>query len=271
MKTTSVVVMSGSDQSDGESRDATLGSDELEQYVRDVMGWTAYQASAYVTVVRHGPLEPNEIVALSDIPQGRVYNVMGQLEGEAVNVQGHQPKRYQAQHPRSLLAEKQDEFNSKADAAMDHLEQQHEIQRERQEPRHPAWVITGLSGTKREVLDGLESANDRVLLVEEDGKWIQSNEMRDLERLVGDGVEVEVIGWSGWEDKLNRLVEEAGVSAWLHKEVDSSFSIVDGERVVMRFGREDTGVKIEDENAVNVFRTAFRTYREEATELEPHA
>lgn len=259
--------MSGFEPPNESERDQSLDSDQLEEYMKDVMGWTAYQATAYVTVVRHGPLEPSEIVARTDIPQGRVYNVMDQLEGEAVNVQGRQPKRYQAQHPRSILSEKQEEFNRKADSAMVQLEQLHEIQRERQEPRHPAWVITGFSGTKREIAQGLDTAEDRVLLVEEDGEWIQSNEIRDLGRLVNAGVEVEVIGWSPWQDKLERLSTEARVTALLHDQVDSSFCIVDDKLLIMRIGRGGTGVKIEDEGAVKVFREAFRALAEKATEV----
>lgn len=259
--------MSERDPSDGGDPPDSLSSDQLKEYVRDVMDWTAYQAEAYVAVARQGPLEPSEIVATTDIPQGRVYNIMGQLEGEAVSVQGHQPKRYKAQHPRSLLGDKQEEFNQKADAAMDRLEQQYEIQLERRDPRHPAWVMPGIPGTKRDILNGFETAEDRVLLIEQDGNWIQSNEIRDLSRLVDTGVTVEVIGWSGWRDKLDRLVEEAGVDAWVGDQVESSVAIIDDELAIMRVGRGDTGVKLEDRGSVKILRTAFEATKEEATEV----
>ncbi|WP_379774118.1 TrmB family transcriptional regulator [Haloarcula pelagica] len=231
------------------------------------MDWTAYQAAAYVAVAQHGPLEPSEIVAMTDVPQGRVYDIMGQLEGNAVNIQGHQPKRYQAQHPRSLLGDKQDEFNEKADAAIGHLEQQHEIQRERADPRHPAWVMPGISGTKRELVDAINSAEDRILLMDHDGKWIQSNQIRDLGQLVDDDVTVEVIGWSGWSDKLEQLVDDAGARAWTQERFDSSLALVDDELAIMRFGRGDTGVKIEDDESVNILLKAFKTSKENATEV----
>lgn len=243
----------------------TLSPEQLKEYVQDVMDWTSYQAEAYVAVVRNEPVTPSDIVATTDVPQGRVYDVMSQLEGEAVNVQDHQPKRYQAQHPRSLLGDKQEEFNDKADAAMDHLEQQHEIQRERREPRHPAWVIPGISGTKRELMEGIMGADDRVLMMEHDGRWIQSNEIRDLGRLVNDGVTIEVIGWSGWGEKIELLVEEAGVTAWMADSVDSSFCVVDEDLAIMRVGREDTGVKIEDGGPVDIMRTAFEATKQDAT------
>ncbi|RDZ53389.1 hypothetical protein C5B91_20930 [Haloferax sp. Atlit-10N] len=258
--------MSRQDQPDGQSPES-LSPDQLKTYVREVMGWTAYQAQAYVAVVQDGPLEPSDIVAMTEVPQGRVYNVMGELEGEAVNVQGRQPKRYQAQHPRSLLGGKQEAFNDKADAAIAHLEQQHEIQRERRGTRHPAWVIPGISGTKRELVEGLEVAEEQVLLMEQDGKWIQSNEIRDIARIVANGVEVEVIGWSGWQDRIENLVQETEASAWVSEQVDSSFALIDGELAIMRVGQGDTGVKIEDAGSVDILRLAFEASKETATEI----
>lgn len=255
----------------GDGPPSTLSSCELREYVQDVMDWNAYQAAAYVVVAQKGPLEPSEIVALTDVPQGRVYDIMGQLEGEAVNIQGHQPKRYAAQHPRSLLGDKRSEFNEKADLAIDHLEQQHEIQRERHEPRHPAWVIPGIGGTKRELLEGLDRAEERVLLLEEDGEWIQSKEIRDLGRLVTQGVEVELIGWTGWCDKVEQIAEDAAVDAWVHDRVDSSFAIIDDDLAILRVGRGATGVKLADAGSVKVLRRAFEAMKQDATGVHDHA
>jgi len=259
--------MADREEIDPGGRSNSLKPDQLKEYVRDVMGWTGYQAEAYVAVVRHGPLEPSDIVAMTDVPQGRVYNVMGELEGEVVNVQGRQPKRYTAQHPRSVLGDKRDRFTEKADAATDHLEQQYEIQRERDNHRHPAWVIPGISGTKRELLDAINDAEECVRLVEKDAEWIQSNEVRDIGQVVDRGVGFEVIGWPRWSSKLSDLAEEAGAMAWLHDQVDSSFAIIDDDVLIMRVGRGSTGVKIEDTQSVKILRKAFEAYRQEATEV----
>ena len=259
--------MSPANGSGGSGSDSPLDSGDLRKYVREVMDWTEYQATAYIAVVRHGPIEPSEIVAMTDIPQGRVYNVLDTLEGHAINVQGRQPKRYEAQHPRAVLGDQRDAFNEKADAATDHLEQQHEIQRERYDPRHPAWVMTGISGTKRELLHGLEHADTQVRLMEQDGRWIQSNQIRDLGRLVTDDVEVEVIGTPRWMDTLEGIVTEAGIKAWWQERLESSFALFDDELVIMRVGQGDTGIKIEDNGPVNLLSTAFEVTKQEATEL----
>lgn len=263
--------MSGSGTSGGRNPGETLDDDELKTYVQDVMGWTTYQAQAYVAVVQHEPIEPNEIVALTDVPQGRVYDVMRELEGTAVNIQARQPKKYQAQHPRSLLGDKKDEFNDKADSAISHLEQQHEIQRESATPRHPAWIIPGIAGTKREIREAIKNAEDSIRMVEQDGKWIQSNEIRDFGRLVNQGITVEAIGCPRWSAKLEEFVDGAEISAWLHDQVDSSFIFIDDELVLMRAGEGDTGVKIEDHGTVNVLQKAYDSLKEEAADVQTHA
>lgn len=244
---------------------------DLKEYLQDVMDWTAYQAEAYIAVVRDGPLEPSEIVAITDIPQGRVYNVMGQLEGEAVNVQGHQPKKYQAQHPRSLITEKKEEFDRKAEETTNILEYQHEIQREKQDPRHPAWIIPGIAGTKRELMDGISEAGTSISIVDQDGSWIQNNEIRDLSRLSNSGVEIEIIGLPEWINQLADFAEETNSKVWEHRDIRSSFYIIDENLVIMRIGQGRTGVKIRDKGTVKVLRRAFDDYKEEATRIPTNA
>lgn len=263
--------MSPSGPSGSDGAGESLDADDLKTYVQEVMDWTAYQAEAYVAVVQHEPIEPNEIVALTNVPQGRVYDVMGVLEGVAVNTQSRQPKRYQAQHPRALLSDKKEEFNEKADSAIAHLEQQHEVQRERITPRHPAWIVPGISGTKRELLQGLQDAKDSVRIADQDGLWIQPNEIRDFSRIVDNGISVEIMGWSSWRETLEQLAEEAGVTALVHEQVDASFTLIDDELAIIRVGDGTTGVKIEDEGTVNVLEIAFESLKEEATDVHTNA
>lgn len=245
-----------------------LSDEELHDYVEDVMDWTAYQAQAYVAVVQHGPIESSEIVALTEVPQGRVYDVMTQLEGKAVNVIDYEPpKLYKAQPPRMLIEEKREDFTDKADSASHHLQQQHEIQLESAKTRHPAWVIPDIAGTKRALIEAIDEAEDSVCLLEEDGKWIQSDDRERLEEAVSSGIDVEVIGWEGWRDGLETLVDGAGVSGWIAEEVNSSVALIDDELAILRVGRGNTGVKIEGEGSVDVLHTAVKTLKEGATEV----
>lgn len=59
------------------------------------------------------------------------------------------------------------------------------------------------------------------------------------------GVSVDVIGRPRCRDTLDHEVAEAAVDAWIHEHVDSSFGVV-GDFVILRVGRGDTGLKLED-------------------------
>lgn len=44
------------------------------------LGLTKYQSSAYVAAIRAGQARPNDLVDMSDVPQGRIYDVVDDLE-----------------------------------------------------------------------------------------------------------------------------------------------------------------------------------------------
>jgi sugar-specific transcriptional regulator TrmB len=44
------------------------------------LGLTTYQSEAYVAAVKAGKARPNDLVELSDVPQGRIYDVLADLE-----------------------------------------------------------------------------------------------------------------------------------------------------------------------------------------------
>ena len=251
----------GAESSD--DRSEPLRRQQLLNYVMDVTGWNRYRAAAYIAIVRDGPLAANDIVQLTDVPQGRIYNTLDTLEGDAIMSQGRQPTIYEAHHPRSVLGDKQEEFNEKADLAINHLEQQHEIARERDDPQHPMWVMAGFSGTVRELKEEIDQANESIQIMDVDGQWINNREVRDLSRLAQRGVDIEVIGWDGWRDTLDELAN-SGMKVMTNEDVDASMCIIDGERVILRTGRGKTGMKVEDAGSVKIFQRAYETYRENA-------
>jgi sugar-specific transcriptional regulator TrmB len=63
-------------------------------------GFSNYEARAYCTLLDNGPLQASEISLLADIPQGRVYNVLGTLEKKGFcSMFLGSVKRYRAVNP----------------------------------------------------------------------------------------------------------------------------------------------------------------------------
>jgi hypothetical protein len=243
-----------------------LDAAQLSEYLQEVMGWGSYAAAAYITLVRMGTLEASEIVAQTDVPQGRVYDVLEGLEGEAVRVQGRQPKRYQALHPRQVITERKETFTTRADTLTDQLEQDYEVERERSRDRYPAWVHAGINGTLKDLRERMDTAENRIWLVERTGQWLDDTDVRELNCYATHGVDVQVVGQAGWKSTLEELAA-TGAVAFEAEDIDLSYALVD-DTAILRVGRGDTGITIADDGVAALLERDFTRHLEAATQLE---
>lgn len=251
------------------SEDETSGSEPLDdreriEKLQDVMDWGEYEAAAYEGLVREGPLEASDLVYRTDIPQGRIYDTLNGLGESAVKKQGRNPTRYDAQHPRKLIKEKQDEFNDSAGRLKNQLEQAYDVEQDRRETQHPAWVMTGLSGTAQRMEELIENAKIRVFIVDRDLRWMQPETIDTLAELVTADVNIQIVGWHARLEELEDLAV-AGVPVYAHENIDSSFCIVDDEDVVVRVGRGDTGIVIQDESIATILTREANRQLEDAS------
>jgi sugar-specific transcriptional regulator TrmB len=228
------------------------------------MDWGEYEAAAYAALVQEGPLEASDLVYRTDIPQGRVYDTLKGLGESAVKKQGRNPTRYDAQHPRKLIEGKQEEFNDSASRLKNQLEQAYDVELDRRETQHPAWVMTGLPGTAQRMEELIEGAEQQVLIVDRDLRWIQTETIETLAELVADDVTVQIVGWHTRREKLEELAA-AGVPVRSHDNVDTSFCIVDDKEVVVRVGRGTTGVTVRDEPIATILTREAQRRLEDAS------
>ncbi len=79
------------------------------------LGLSGYEAQAYVTLLKLGDTEANEIAGKAGIPMGRIYNVLSSLEEyHLIHVQETRPRKYACVEPAAaierLLKNKREEF-----------------------------------------------------------------------------------------------------------------------------------------------------------------
>ena len=79
------------------------------------LGLTGYEAQAFITLLRLGDAEANEIALQAKIPMGRIYNVLSNLEeSRLIRAQDTRPRRFMCVEPSSallrLLKNKQEEL-----------------------------------------------------------------------------------------------------------------------------------------------------------------
>ena len=136
------------------------------------LGLSEYESRAYRSLLRTGPTTAKELSRASEVPMGRVYDVLNSLEQyNLVRSQAaSRPKKYVAVEPSTaldrLLADKQRELEEKAaqyQSVVDELEEELEVV----EPvEGQFWTAAvGPDETLDLLLERLSAADERVVLV----------------------------------------------------------------------------------------------------------
>lgn len=251
--------------------DQTL--EKTDEPLQDVMGWTKYKAAAYRCLVAEGPLEAREVVVRTDIHQGRVYDILDDLYNEGViTKQDANPTIYDAQNPEGLISERKDQFDSKATELIETLGNAYEINvQTAEESTSSAWILGGQAGTIRKLRELLEEAEDSVLALEPDPRWYETRDFRTLERLAGRGnSEVKPIIWNARQAQLEEFAS-FNIPVWSHEGVNQTFYIIDGEHVIFKIDRGNTGIIFSDETMASVFKGKFEATFSNAERFDHHA
>lgn len=87
------------------------------------MGFTAYEAKAYVTLLQHNPATGYEISAKSEVPRSAIYDVLKRLEAVGiVNAVHAKPRRYIPLPPERLLTMLEEKFQNNLSSLRTELE-----------------------------------------------------------------------------------------------------------------------------------------------------
>lgn len=95
---------------------------DSEMYLHE-MGFSDYEAAAYLALLRNGKGTANEVAQAGDIPQSRVYDVLKKLETKGfVVTQPGRPKKFGGVDPGSAIDQfgeyKEDQFQSEFEEVM---------------------------------------------------------------------------------------------------------------------------------------------------------
>ena len=239
---------------------------DLDDILQDVMEWGQYHAAVYRTLVERGALEPTDVSQWSDVPQGRVYDILDDLFREgAVKKQSVNPTVYVAQHPEKIIDRKEEEFVEKATEAKQRLFQSYEVNLNEDLGRNPAWVVAGRSGVVDQVREQIELAEKRIDALETE-PWFGDDDVELLQSTAANGCDVRLVGRSGAEDDLEPLADST-VSVRHSTEVKTSFYLIDDDRVVLNIGRGDTGIVFRDATIASVLTSEFEDIYKSASEV----
>lgn len=127
-----------------------------------LLGFTAYESKAYVTLLKQSNLTGYEVAKYSGIPASKIYEVLNRLqEKEIIMVLGTEPKRYVPFPPSEILNRLQAEYLHSFHFLQDKLE---EIYQQEEEDQHYIWNISEHDPVFRKLKELLKQATKEIFI-----------------------------------------------------------------------------------------------------------
>jgi sugar-specific transcriptional regulator TrmB len=220
------------------------------------LGLSEYEASVYTALLDAGPATAKELSENSEVPMGRIYDVLNGLESQHLvrSQTASRPKKYLAVEPDAALDRLLDEKKRELDERADQYEQVvAQLKRELDAPEAVGddgfWTAAlGPEEVLTLLLERLDAADDRVVMIASTpGSGLDLSAVSDqvadrLEAAVERGVTVEFLVSEELAYAVSRrvgerygdLAERAGFALRMSDEVRGSFTIIDGFEVCIQ-------------------------------------
>ena len=220
------------------------------------LGLSEYEARAYRALLNTGPTTAKELSRASDVPMGRIYDVLNSVEQyNLVRSQtASRPKKYVAVEPATaldrLLDDKHRELEEKADqyqSIVDDLSDELVVSEPVDEKFWTAAV--GPDDTIDLLLERLTAADESIVMVAADPsptldiRTVGDDVVDELERALDRGVTVTVLMSRGLVDSLSPAVgeryretlqERDTFDVRTSSDVTGSFNLIDGIEVCIQ-------------------------------------
>jgi len=260
------------------------------------LGLSEYESRAYRALLETGPTTAKELSRASDVPMGRIYDVLGGLESDdLVRTQtASRPKKYVAVEPDTaldrLLAEKKRELDEQKDQYEEIVGTLSEDLETAEPVDEPFWTAAlGPEEATDLLVERLATAEERIVLVADtpaagfDIDDLGRRIVTEMERALGRGVAVslllrpellEVLPTDVGDMFRDRLQGHDAFSARTSKDVTGTFELIDRAEVCIEVSHPlDPGqpfalIDLKDTEVAAGIEEAFRDRWTEADPLD---
>ncbi|VVB84942.1 Putative HTH-type transcriptional regulator TrmBL2 [uncultured archaeon] len=230
---------------------------QLEEVLKG-FGWESYEVKAYCTLVKHGASKIKDLSFRSKVPEGKIYSVMSQLEKRgAVIKSGKRPQKYDAQNPRYLLEQEQNQLREKCGLALAGVEQAWELRNEKMEETEKVWQITGISGIFSEIRKLLETNCTSIIISAHDLEWLTSKDIDRIKKCISRGVAINVVTLNGSNTSIIHQLVDAGISVRITNNQPMNFYIFNNKVIIWICGNYEIASIIADEKMAAVLEKEF--------------
>jgi len=220
------------------------------------LGLSEYEARAYRSLLQTGPTTAKELSRASDVPMGRIYDVLNSIEGyNLVRSQtASRPKKYVAVEPETaldrLLADKRAELDARVEQFESIVDELSEELVATDPVDEQFWTAAiGPEDTIDLLLERLTAADDTIVMVAADPspqldvRSIGDTVLDHLEDALDRGVTVDVLMSRSLVDELSPTVgmryretlqEREDFEVRTSVDVTGSFHVIDGTEVCIQ-------------------------------------
>ncbi|TAJ44064.1 TrmB family transcriptional regulator [Methanofollis fontis] len=147
------------------------------------LGFTEYEARAYISLVGFGMATAREIHETSGVPQGRIYSVLRSLSDKNyIEIQNGNPSYFYADNPGAILNKLKTEMNNSINESIEYLSNLHLNSK----PPSPIWAISSEWGIKNRIKTLIQGADREIIILVYDPSllgWILP-ELKKIKRRV---------------------------------------------------------------------------------------
>jgi sugar-specific transcriptional regulator TrmB len=261
------------------------------------LGLSEYEAKSFRSLLRTGPTTAKDLSRASDVPMGRIYDVLNTLEtyGLVRSQTASRPKKYVAVEPETaldrLLADKKGQLEAKAEQYEDIADELADRLESADPVDEPFWTAAvGPDETLELLVERLATAEDRIVMVgsppARTGELVAATErvVDELAAALERGVEVslllrpslfESLPEAVNEEYYERLAPYDNYSARASDRVSTTFELIDETEVCIEvphpLGREETFgvINLKDPDFTADISEAFADHWLDATPVRP--
>lgn len=220
------------------------------------LGLSEYEVRVYRALLRAGPTTAKELSRASDVPMGRIYDVLSGLEGNGLvrSQSTSRPKKYAAVEPETALERLLEDKRREAHETIDRYEEIVETLSGELESASPVeeefWTATvGEEETVDLLLERLAAADQAIVIVADNrSPQFDLGSVGDaiterLESAVDRGVDVSVLMTPAVVSELpesvgeryrSRLSGHPSFAVRTTEDLDGTFNLIDGVEIVLQ-------------------------------------
>jgi len=209
--------------------------------------WSDYETLAYATLVEKGAMTPQELVYETDIPSGRIYDIIKSLEKRgALLGEGGKPKKYDAQNPRSILFSELAMFEKEIDKALPSAEQAWEKRASSLSSGDTfAWTVQGQKAIVTQIRTLMQYNPTSLLICDSDLSWLGRRDHKILRRMISGKKDARIIGQTSFKEDLEYL-DNLGVDVRINAGGCSDRCIINGSVLITKIGSPPSGLVIRE-------------------------